>query len=300
MTAKILTIVDPTDRADGRTLVWRDADSAHVYEDFAGLSNPMTTVGDLIRGGASGAPTRLAAVATGKVLASAGVGTSPAWGYPPFHGCRVRHSTTQTVTSFATTPLLCDTEDYDTDTYHFTSGSALTGTVAKAAASADLVGTGTAFTTELTVNQVISIPGTATEIGVVKLITDNTHLTLWQTMANTASGQTATRRNEFVAVPVGLGGKYRISGGARWTTVTTAKVDVIHLGLNGSLTASGTAMAVQGSQSVTSSVNFLNASTPYSLAEGDYIGVYFNNQESSTVTITNGVYSFLSAELIGV
>ena len=43
----------------------------------------MTNVGDLIRGGASGAPTRLAAVATGSVFASAGVNTAPAWSASP-------------------------------------------------------------------------------------------------------------------------------------------------------------------------------------------------------------------------
>src|SRR4030095_9303329 len=49
----------------------------------SGLSNPMTTAGDLIVGGASGTPTRLAAVATGTVLASAGVGTAPTWSASP-------------------------------------------------------------------------------------------------------------------------------------------------------------------------------------------------------------------------
>jgi len=46
----------------------------------AGLSNPMSAVGDLIRGGASGAPARLAAGAEGEVLTvSSGV---PAWVAP--------------------------------------------------------------------------------------------------------------------------------------------------------------------------------------------------------------------------
>src|SRR4029453_18590291 len=49
----------------------------------SGLSNPMTTAGDLIVGGASGTPTRLAAVATGAVLASTGVGTAPTWSASP-------------------------------------------------------------------------------------------------------------------------------------------------------------------------------------------------------------------------
>lgn len=58
---------------------------ALVYPvDLAGaaLTNPMTNVGDIIYGGSSGTPTRLADVATGSVLISGGVNTAPAWGYP--------------------------------------------------------------------------------------------------------------------------------------------------------------------------------------------------------------------------
>ncbi len=44
------------------------------------LTNPMTTVGDLIRGGASGAPTALAASSTaGQFLMNGGTATAPAW-----------------------------------------------------------------------------------------------------------------------------------------------------------------------------------------------------------------------------
>lgn len=46
----------------------------------AGLSNPMTTAGDLITGGASGAPARLAAGAEGAVLTV--TGGEPAWAAP--------------------------------------------------------------------------------------------------------------------------------------------------------------------------------------------------------------------------
>lgn len=51
-----------------------------VSLDGGGMSNPMTTLGDLITGGASGAPARLAAGAEGEVLTvSSGV---PAWVAP--------------------------------------------------------------------------------------------------------------------------------------------------------------------------------------------------------------------------
>ncbi|MCU0641918.1 MAG: tail fiber domain-containing protein [Candidatus Margulisbacteria bacterium] len=46
----------------------------------SGLTNPMTTNGDLIVGGTSGAPARLADIATGNALLSGGVGAQPSWG----------------------------------------------------------------------------------------------------------------------------------------------------------------------------------------------------------------------------
>jgi hypothetical protein len=45
----------------------------------AGFSNPMTTVGDLIVGGASGGATRLAAGTSGFALVSNGAGVAPSW-----------------------------------------------------------------------------------------------------------------------------------------------------------------------------------------------------------------------------
>ena len=53
----------------------------------AGLTNPMTTEGDLLIGGTSGAPKRLADVAVNQVLVSGGAGADPAWsGTPTFAG----------------------------------------------------------------------------------------------------------------------------------------------------------------------------------------------------------------------
>ncbi len=50
------------------------------YDAFNGkMTNPMTAVGDIIYGGTSGAPTKLADVAAGSYLRSGGVTTAPAW-----------------------------------------------------------------------------------------------------------------------------------------------------------------------------------------------------------------------------
>lgn len=45
-----------------------------------GMANPMTTQGDIIYGGASGAPTRLAKGTAGQVLKMNSGGTAPEWG----------------------------------------------------------------------------------------------------------------------------------------------------------------------------------------------------------------------------
>jgi hypothetical protein len=56
-------------------------DGAAYYSSrgLGGLSNPMTTEGDLIVAGASGVPTRLAANTGGYVLTSNGPGVAPSW-----------------------------------------------------------------------------------------------------------------------------------------------------------------------------------------------------------------------------
>jgi hypothetical protein len=54
-----------------------------VWAANAAMLNPMSAIGDIILGGAAGAPTRLAAVAAGQVLASAGVNAAPVWSATP-------------------------------------------------------------------------------------------------------------------------------------------------------------------------------------------------------------------------
>jgi hypothetical protein len=78
----------PTAAPAGTVSVYAKTDKKLYQKDDAGLetllggggmTNPMTSVGDLIVGTTAGAPSRLAAVATGRVLASAGVTTAPVW-----------------------------------------------------------------------------------------------------------------------------------------------------------------------------------------------------------------------------
>lgn len=85
------------------------------------LANPMTTAGDIIKGGTSGVPERLAAGDDDDVLTLAsGV---PTWA-PPAAGAvdyaRVTRSTTQTISNTTDTPIEFDTEVEDTSGYHST------------------------------------------------------------------------------------------------------------------------------------------------------------------------------------
>lgn len=108
-------------------------------------------------------------------------------------GTRLRIAGNLSVANATATTVSWDTEDSDADNQHYTSAANLTGTVSKTAASQTVTGSGTAFLTELSIGQVISIPGTAAEKCVVIAIASNTSLTVSTALANTASGQTATR-----------------------------------------------------------------------------------------------------------
>ncbi len=147
--------------------------------------------------------TNLTVDAQGRITAA-----SNGTGGSTFVGASVTHSANRTIGSGGSgTALGYDTEFFDTDAQHFTSSANLTGTVAKAASSATLTGTGTAFDTELSVGQVISVPGTAAERRVVTAIASATSLTVNRAFGNTASGQTAARVND-VAFVCRSAGKY--------------------------------------------------------------------------------------------
>src|SRR6185437_14101347 len=93
-------------------------------------------------------------------------------------GTRSRISTNQSVASGSAQVITWDVDDIDADNQHFTSAANLTGTLQKTSGSTAIVGTSTLFTTELSVGQVISVPGTAAEVAVVIAIADATHLTV--------------------------------------------------------------------------------------------------------------------------
>ncbi|MCH8281219.1 MAG: hypothetical protein IIC96_11125, partial [Chloroflexi bacterium] len=100
---------------------------------------------------------------------------------------RVHHSTTQSIANNTLIALVLNNERFDTDGMHFTSASNLTGTVTKTNGSPTLAGSGTQFTSELTVGQMITVPGTDDEVRGVTAIATDTSLTVNSNFANSAS-----------------------------------------------------------------------------------------------------------------
>jgi hypothetical protein len=141
----------------------------------------------------------------------------------PYTGrCKAQRTATLSLSSAVTTTVPLSAADiYDGDDMHYTSDANLTGTVTKTATSADLVGSGTAFTSELSVGQMIVVPGTADEPRVVVAITDDTHLTVSGAFANSASGQTAARTSRGVVIRSGMAGLVSVTGHAEFAGNTT-------------------------------------------------------------------------------
>lgn len=138
---------------------------------------------------------------------------NPAPLYAATPTCRVTSNSNQSIPNATLTPITFETERWDTDTMHFNSAANLTGTVTKISGGTALGGSGTLFTTELSVGQAISVPGGAAEVAVVAAIIDDTHATVavggaLGTWANSAVGQTATRLNS--AVVCNTPGVYRV------------------------------------------------------------------------------------------
>lgn len=81
-----------------------------------GMSDPMTTRGDIIIRNSSNTTARLAVGSARRVFKSDG--TDPSWGVLPFIGCKVYHTSTQTINPSGV--LSFGSEEYDTDTLHDT------------------------------------------------------------------------------------------------------------------------------------------------------------------------------------
>jgi hypothetical protein len=182
---------------------------------------------------------------------------------------RVHHSINQSIADATQTALSFDSERWDPDGLHFTSSAALTGTVAKTNGSNALVGTGTSFTTELSVGQVIDVPGGAVERRVVTAITDNLNLTVNANYANTASGQTASRTNQPIVCRTA--GRYEVGASIRFAANATG---VRQLYLKKTTGATSTFISVNGAGAAGSGlVTIVSAATTFQLEPWDFVTV---------------------------
>ena len=89
--------------------------------DAAGMTNPMTTTGDVIYSSSGSTPARLGIGSTGQVLTvSGGV---PVWanGGAAFSGCSLFTFSTLSIPTATESYIDFDDENFDTDTFHSTS-----------------------------------------------------------------------------------------------------------------------------------------------------------------------------------
>ena len=101
--------------------------SAALFFDVvqgAGMTNPMTTTGDIIYSSSGSTPARLGIGTTGQVLnVASGL---PAWATaaaPAFVGCSVFASAAQNTTAVTNTAAAFNSENYDTNTFHDTTNN---------------------------------------------------------------------------------------------------------------------------------------------------------------------------------
>lgn len=209
--------------------------------------------------------------------------------------CALSHSSNQSITSGGTFfPVSFNTEVKDTDTQHFTSSAALTGTVTKASGLSTLAGSGTSFTSELTVGQVIEVPGTLTEIAVITVITSNVAATINGTWTASASGQTATRRNSgIVARTAGFYQiQYRIEFAANATGIREA--DLIFR--SGGSNDSGYCIDTRPDPDVTQTTK-LQGSHMHQMAQWDIVEVRVAQTSGGGLNVLSGGSTFLQTAL---
>ena len=99
--------------------------SAALFFDIvqtSGMTNPMTTTGDIIYSSSGSTPARLGIGTTGQVVTVAS--GLPSWATPgasSFVGCALYNSAALSIANATLTTVLWNSEDFDTDSFHSTS-----------------------------------------------------------------------------------------------------------------------------------------------------------------------------------
>lgn len=209
------------------------------------------------------------------------------WPARPNIGCHIYHSADQTMTSGSFLRSQFDSERYDTDNMHYTSAANLTGTVSKTASSTTVTGSSTLFTSELSVGQMISVPGTAAEPRVVTAIASDTSLTVQTAFANSASGQTAARLNNGIVFRTP--GVYAICANASLTANATNE-RLLRVTANDATTAASGTIIVNDFQMGPAGAydnTVLKALVFYKFAQWDWICAnFFNDSGNNTLKVT--------------
>jgi len=102
-----------------------DMDFAWV-SDATGMTNPMTTTGDVIYSSSGSTPDRLGIGTAGQVLTVNSGATAPEWATPAsssptFVGCAIFGTGTQSISNATQTAITWNSESFDTDAFHSTS-----------------------------------------------------------------------------------------------------------------------------------------------------------------------------------
>lgn len=221
------------------------------------VATSMQTINDLFNASTGHAHT--GATTNGPLIAAAALASDVR---PRAH---VYNDAAQSIANATVTALNFNAEREDTEGIHGNLVTNLTGTVAKTAGSTALVGTGTAFTTELAVGRVISVPGTAAEVRVVTAIADNTHLTVNTAFANNATGQTATNVNSCLVCRTA--GSYDIKLNVEFAGNATGQ-RAIGIRMNGD---NNQIIAYQQHDASASSTTNMHVSVEFILAQWDYV-----------------------------
>lgn len=115
--------------AEGMMSYLQDTNAVEVYNGSAwvgvggGMTNPMTTTGDVIYSSSGSTPARLGIGTAGQVLKVNSGATAPEWGAaaaPSFVGAIAHKTSDQTINATTYTLVTLEAEDIDTDSFHST------------------------------------------------------------------------------------------------------------------------------------------------------------------------------------